>query len=324
MTLTYKPYTEGSDQFTESFNDFTSRLVRADETGHSKFSPMPTEQFLNAYYNGGFSQGGNEVYNLETQFHTGVVDVARGVTGHMQAFGKFPEKFSFHDFGCAFGSLVYGFQQIGMTATGNEPNKAWVEAGNKYCNGALSWQPLDVALEALPYKVDLFTTLHVLEHLQDPMWALKAMKQHLSPEGLIYICVPNASSLQYMLGGRRKDPLYSFPMHLQYFTPKSMAAHLREAGLEPMYVSTRWLPDELNGEKYALETFLGNAMEDLVDPAAWRTAACENLLGSELFMLAGHPENTTASRMADLDERIEKAFRFSSIKRAKGAPKGKA
>lgn len=310
-------YREGGQELAENYKDFSSKLVYYESTGHSRFEPIPTSEFLDDYYNGGFSGGGNDVYNLEAQFTPSVVDVARGVLAHMRSVSPLPDEFVFHDFGCAFGALVYGFQQIGAKASGNEPNKAWVEAGNAYCNGRLTDLDLPQALDQLGSKVDLFTALHVIEHLPHPEVALQTLKANLAPGGLIYICVPNAASIQYLVGGRRQDPLYSFPMHLQYFTPKSMAAHLRAAGLEPIAVDTRWLHDDKNGDPYAIEKLLGVRQDMIVDMNAWKTAACANLLGGELFMLATHPENTEAVRQADLDERIEKAYQFMLERRPK-------
>jgi SAM-dependent methyltransferase len=316
------PYAEGSDKFQERYGDFSARLHVSHQTGHSTFMPKPTEEFLNNYYNGGFSGGGNETYSLEAQFSPSVIDVARGVRDHMRGVAKLGETFNYHDFGCAFGGLVYGFQQIGVRATGNEPNERWVEAGNAYCHGALTSAPLEEALEKLDYKIDLFTALHVIEHLVDPLSSLRTIKQNLSPDGIVYICVPNGHSMQYILGGRRKDPQYSFPMHLNYFTAKSMISHLREVGLEPFHLDTRWLSDELNGPDYVFEAAFGTAKDKLVSSEDWVKAMCANLLGGELFILAGHPANTVADRAIGIDERAEKAFALASATRKQHGRKG--
>ena len=135
------------------------------------------------------------------------------------------------------------------------------------------------------------------------------MKKRLSPEGLVYINVPNISSVQWMVGLRKVPNIYSFPMHLQYFTPKSMASYLREAGLEPLFVATRWMAEHVSDD-LVFKVFLGHGLEDIVSADAWKAAICENLLGGELFMLAGHPTNTKFSRMSDLNQRIEEAFQF--------------
>jgi 2-polyprenyl-3-methyl-5-hydroxy-6-metoxy-1,4-benzoquinol methylase len=309
--LEYSPYCEGGKTFEVMENDFSTRLFASDLIGHARFNPMPDEMFLQGFYNGGFSNGGNEVYNLAAQYGPSTLDVARGVKKHMQAFANLPDSLNFHDFGCAFGALVYGFQQIGARATGSEPNKSWVAAGNNYCNGALTSLDLPDALAQLDYKIDLLTALHVIEHLSDPLRYLRTIRDHLSDNGILYICVPNADCVQYMLGGRLRDPFYYFPMHLQYFTAKSMAWHLREADLEIFYADTRWLPDTLNPEGYVFEKIFNKLAIDLPNPEAMKAALCANLLGQELFVLAGHPGNRSAERQPDLDERIERAFNLS-------------
>jgi SAM-dependent methyltransferase len=323
MTEKFQPYFEAHGRFDASFNGFDSTLYTSPATGHKKFEPMPSADVLDSYYNGGFSDGGNEIYNLEAQFNPGVKDVAEGILAHMQKFAKFGKSFTAHDFGCAFGNLVYAFQNMGITATGNEPNKAWVEAGNKYCKGSLTHEPLDVALAKIPYSIDLFTSFHVFEHLVDPQWAFRAMKERLSPEGIVYVTVPNGASLKILTAGLVDPHIYNFPMHLQYFTPKSIVKHIRDAGLEPFYVSTNWLPHFLDPDEGVFESLFGEKAGDLVAPKAMRKALCSNLLGGELFVLAGHPNNTTAKRMKTLDLRVEKAHQFA-LRKAKERDERKA
>lgn len=47
-----------------------------------------------------------------------------------------------------------------------------------------------------------------------------------------------------------------------------------------------------------------------VDQAAWNHAQCQNFLGGEIFMLATKHVHPTARRNPNLDQEIERAFKF--------------
>lgn len=301
------PYAEGSDGFVETIGSLTGRLHLDRDTGHASFRPLPSEAELSAFYNGPYVRPAKGL-NPEAEYTQAVREVARGLVAYLKEAAGFGDSFTAHDVGCAYGALTYGLQALGVTATGNEANREEVEQGNRFCKGALSAKPLAEALRDLPYEVDLFTALHVLEHLPDPLAHLRAMAGKVSKEGVVYICVPNGHSLQALLGGRRKDPCYNFPGHLQYFTPKSLVRMVQSAGLEPIVLATRPLP-HMEGGYPALEQLLGVPVDLMPDVVAWSSACAANLLGYELFLMAARPENTRARREPLIVERAEKAYR---------------
>lgn len=320
--MEFLPYREGDDLFEETAGPLKGRLHVDPETGHGIFLPAPTEEALSEFYNGIYIRP-YKSFDPERAFTPAVVEVATAVAAHMQKIAGLPPVFRTHDVGCAFGSLTYGFQQIGMNATGNEANKQEVAQGNPYCQNGLSDKPLAVALAESGQPIDLVTALHVFEHFPDPVAALKAVAEHLSPVGVVYICVPNGHSLQAMIGGRRKDPCYNFPGHLQYFTPKSILALLKSAGLDPIQLDTRAILHMEGGYKGA-EALLGLPAELMVNASAWSNAALQNLLGYELWALAALPSNTTAQRDPGIFERAETAHKAflhrSPLERAGATP----
>lgn len=69
----------------------------------------------------------------------------------------------------------------------------------------------------------------VLEHLQHPLDELRELARLLRSGGMIYVHVPNYASLTIHLGVSRFA--YNEPLgHLNYFTPRTLAAMLRRAG----------------------------------------------------------------------------------------------
>src|SRR5262249_11626057 len=103
-------------------------------------------------------------------------------------------------------------------------------------------------------SVDLVTAFHVLEHLPDPLGALRKMLGWLVPGGLAIGEVPNVAGAASAVFG----PCWSgldFPRHLVHFTPRTMAALVERAGgrilraahwTKPRYVvrsATLWLAE---------------------------------------------------------------------------------
>jgi SAM-dependent methyltransferase len=80
-----------------------------------------------------------------------------------------------------------------------------------------------------PASFDLITAFHVLEHLPDPLGALRAMLGWLAPGGLMIVEVPNADGLGARLFGRYWSGL-DFPRHLVHFTPRTLGALVERAG----------------------------------------------------------------------------------------------
>jgi SAM-dependent methyltransferase len=80
-----------------------------------------------------------------------------------------------------------------------------------------------------PGSFDLVTAFHVLEHLPDPVGAVRRMLTWLAPGGLVILEVPNAGGLGARLFGRAWSGL-ELPRHLWQFTPSTLDAVVRQAG----------------------------------------------------------------------------------------------
>ncbi len=281
-----EPYKEGVHEFCESYDGFTSQLMIDRSTGHMRFQPTPSNELLDRYYNGTFVRSEDEP-TPEKEFTPQVFEVIRGLKDYLQANADLPDDFTFHDVGCGFGASVWAMHKLGVRATGNEANQKWVDVANPHCNGGLSAKPLDQVLAALPYKIDAFFCAHVLEHVPDPLSQLDLMARHMSDRGVAYLCMPNIHNLRTIRRGVRDSAAYFFPMHLNYFTPKSLVDMVREVGLEPVQLETR------------------SMFDDEATPED-----CESLRGWELFLLAAKPGNTVVKRQDDIDLNCEQAFAY--------------
>jgi hypothetical protein len=70
----------------------------------------------------------------------------------------------------------------------------------------------------------------VLEHELEPVPLLAGCRERLSADGRIVVKVPNYSCLARRFRGRRWCG-YRWPDHVNYFTPRSLAATASQAGL---------------------------------------------------------------------------------------------
>ncbi len=78
---------------------------------------------------------------------------------------------------------------------------------------------------------------NVLEHLPSPVPTLQRAEQLLTPQGLIFLEVPNIASLQFKLFRTSWFPL-QIPEHLFHFSPRSLQNVAFKASLQEIWHST--------------------------------------------------------------------------------------
>ena len=72
----------------------------------------------------------------------------------------------------------------------------------------------------------------VLEHALDPLKWLRHARELLGEKGVLAVALPNFGGLYRLLG--RRDPMLIPPLHLNYFTPRSLRLAFEAAGLTPV------------------------------------------------------------------------------------------
>ena len=132
------------------------------------------------------------------------------------------------DVGCASGYFLSAMSQLGWEVYGIEPSsqaarKAREVKGAQIKVGML--QPDDYEDETF----DVVTFWSVLEHLHDPMGALKIVRSILKPTGHLHVCVPNFNSLERYVFGAKWFGL-DVPRHLYHFHPNILKKMLTENG----------------------------------------------------------------------------------------------
>lgn len=133
------------------------------------------------------------------------------------------------DVGCGAGRLGGAFRRLGWKVDGIEPSAAGAQAargtGMSVHTGTLD--------ETLPWEAHTFDAVvfnHSLEHVSDPVGALRRVAE-LSKEGaLVGVTVPNFASWQRSFFDADWLQL-DMPRHLTHFTPHSLSEAAGHAGL---------------------------------------------------------------------------------------------
>lgn len=130
------------------------------------------------------------------------------------------------DVGCALGDFVLEAKQDGWDAEGVEISPAAAaqarSRGARVHCGVLQ----DLGLPAQSY--DAITLYDVIEHLPDPVAALREIRRLLTPEGVLHLVTPNVGGLQAKVLGRYWYH-YKPGEHLFYFSPKTLRAAVQRA-----------------------------------------------------------------------------------------------
>ena len=148
------------------------------------------------------------------------------------------------DIGCGLGwNLHYLRQQSpGLAIAGIEPSDICADHFVKKIGGELIARDVDSDWHlANQERFDLIVFRHVLEHLLDPIAALKKVSQALSPEGLLYIAVPDMMHPD----GSLQDFWYRC-VHTYYYSRTTLSRLAAQAGLVPVVVR------EENSELWAI------------------------------------------------------------------------
>lgn len=131
------------------------------------------------------------------------------------------------DVGCGNGSYLKQMKSLGWEVIGLDPDRA--ASQNTKGNGMTI---INCGVEDNPFKNETFDAItmnHVIEHLYEPLLALKECYRILRPGGLLWIATPNIQSLGFSIFNSNwlhLDP----PRHLVLFNFSSLENIVEDAG----------------------------------------------------------------------------------------------
>lgn len=148
------------------------------------------------------------------------------------------------DVGCGSGAFLQTMRELGWQVSGVEPDAAAARIAREHYGLDVACGTLEEA--ALPARrFHAITLSHVVEHLPDPIAALRECGRVLQPSGRLIITTPNVESLGRRVFGTSWRGL-EVPRHLQLFSVGTLAECARRAGLRVHAVRTsansaRWM-----------------------------------------------------------------------------------
>jgi SAM-dependent methyltransferase len=199
--------------------------VACDSCGLLFTNPMPTDAELATYYSDfyRFDYQAADTAPKEKHLKKRRAEAAGRVS---QLEGLLPEAGRTLDFGCGSGEFVGAMLTLGHDAHGFEPGDTYGSHAKSLYGERITvsgWQDVSYA-----DRFDLITCFHVLEHLSNPVDALRQMAAWAKPEGFVFIEVPD-------LG--KPHPNKGFGAlhfaHLLGFNHHNLIVAAAEAGLVP-------------------------------------------------------------------------------------------
>lgn len=200
-------------------------IVRCGGCGLVYVHSKPPEEDLPGFYGEYHARdGGNEA-----GWNRLMGEIFREAADHLDALGNRSGPPRLLDVGCGYGGFVALMRDRGWDAEGVDPSPVTVHAA--------SAKGIPVRLGTLDEFSDsgasyrAITMFYVLEHLFDPMSALRKVFALLEPGGVLLLRVPDTTPIVRLLSPfGLGDGLYDPPFHLFDFPPRVLARMLAEAG----------------------------------------------------------------------------------------------
>lgn len=139
------------------------------------------------------------------------------------------------DVGCGNGRFLVKMKSLGWDPHGIEPDREAARIAQISLSSAVhgSFEEADFAADSF----DAITMNHVIEHVPDPIATLRECRRILVRGGRLMIVTPNCWALGHRLF-RESWLGLDAPRHLYLFSPRTLAASARRAGLAVRRVRT--------------------------------------------------------------------------------------
>lgn len=161
------------------------------------------------------------------------------------------------DVGCSTGKFANELRLAGFEALGADiSEEACAKAGELLGRERVFCGSVESLVEDLRGSLDAITLMDVIEHFDDVVSPLRAMREMLRAGGILFIRTPTLSSPFYkvadlsyrMTGGRYKDAVLKIyhAEHFYFFTERAIKALLEDTGFEVLSIE----PDPLCWENF--------------------------------------------------------------------------
>lgn len=172
------------------------------------------------------------------------------------------------DVGCGRGMLgrVLKEQVLGRHVTGIEAEPAIASDAGRLLDRVITGDIQTLDPSALTGDYDCIICADVLEHLLEPLLALRRLREHLAPSGLLVCSIPNIrhyTAVMRLVGsGWSYDDFGLFDRtHLRFFSRRSMIQLLTDAGFSVVSAAPRIVASR---KMRALNTVAGGTLEEFL------------------------------------------------------------
>ena len=141
------------------------------------------------------------------------------------------------DIGCGTGAFLNTMKTAGWGITGLEPDDTAIKKAAELYN--IQAQLPEKLFELKPSTYHAITMWHVLEHVYELHAYIKQLHNLLTPQGKIFIAVPNYTSYDAGLYNEHWAA-YDLPRHLYHFSPQSMQHLLAQYSLTLTAIKPMW------------------------------------------------------------------------------------
>ena len=203
------------------------RIVRCRGCGLVYVNPRPQAEELTSLYANYHARDGQD----EASWDRLMSRVFRESAELLCSTQKTSRRPRLLDVGCGFGGFVDLMRTRGWDAEGVDPSPSVVEAATRKGRPVRLGTLEEFSADRGPY--DAVTLFYVLEHLPDPMGALRRVFDVLVAGGILFVRVPHTTPIfrllaPFGLGGGLYDP----PFHLYDFSPAVLREMLHRTGFE--------------------------------------------------------------------------------------------
>jgi 2-polyprenyl-3-methyl-5-hydroxy-6-metoxy-1,4-benzoquinol methylase len=172
------------------------------------------------------------------------------------------------DIGCGRGMLgrVLKEQMPGRHVTGIEVESAVAADAGRVLDRVIIGDIQTLAPSVLAGPYDCVVCADVLEHLPEPLAALRRLREHVAPTGLLVCSIPNirhyTAIMRIVRRGWSYDDFGLFDRtHLRFFSRHSMIRLLTDAGFSAVSAAPRIVASR---KMRALNAVAGGALEEFL------------------------------------------------------------
>lgn len=251
-----EPVIEGEDRLHGLRGRF--QVVRCLRCGLMRTNPRPTPDTIGAYYPsdyGPYRSAPSLPKVKPSTWHRRLRTRLNRFLG--KDVRRLPDVAPGHlvEIGCASGAYLAEMRAQGWSVEGIEFSD---EAAQTARALGLTVQTASLETARPPQRTaDVLAAWMVLEHLHEPLEALKKIRPWVRPGGWLVAAVPDAGAMERRWFGEFWYGLH-LPAHLYHYTPRTLGKLLDSAGWE--LVAVRWQPNAMN---------LLNSLEWMSDARRW-------------------------------------------------------